>query len=742
MLGYYWNFMWLDTVALMPLVAAGTISILKDGKFSLYVISLALSIICSFYIGYFVCLFVLLLSVCYTIIKFQSIKQSFKNLGKMIGFTIIAFMLTAFITVPTYMALSHSDSSADAAGFPLTYSINFAYGYKEHNLINTLKALARTVTNLLSFTRPVKMQEDEPNIFCGALSLVLIAFYITAKNIKLKEKIVSLSLLGFFILSFVINQLNYIWHGFNTPAMVYYRFSFLFCFVMVVLAYRAFCLIDTFGKKTFIASSALLVLYLGLAFFVQRKLAVAVTAVAVLALISGFILYRKGKIKYRAASILLCILVVCEMGLSAFYGVRVVGSSDGTNYPKQAQTVAEFAEICENESIGELYRTEFISGHTLNDGALNSLFGITTFNSMCRKDYPDFFTEFGLASSKSNNRYEYVESTPVTNLFLNIKYLIGRAYKSTDDEALIPEEVVDSTYMKLVESKNGNNLYENTAYIPMGFIVDSELANLKLSAKSKLPQNTQNEIFSLATGIKENVLVTVDEKSVSGADLSVMTHHEELGNYYTYKRHATEDEAVTVEYEIPENGSYYGFFRTAEDEEVVFDINGRILTDDIEYTHITSLGVCEKGDRVKVSIPVVKTERGRVGFYLFRFDREVFDQGYEKLSQSSMTLTERTSRSIKGTINAHQDGLFYTSVLYDEGWRAFADGKEVEIIPIANTFCAFELEAGEHEIELFFTPEGLYAGVMVSFVGLVSFAVVAVCVLIKEKRKRQMIVRT
>ena len=77
--------------------------------------------------------------------------------------------------------------------------------------------------------------------------------------------------------------------------------------------------------------------------------------------------------------------------------------------------------------------------------------------------------------------------------------------------------------------------------------------------------------------------------------------------------------------------------------------------------------------------------------------------------------------------------LFYLSVLYDEGFKAFVDGKEVEITPVAKTFCAFELEEGEHTIELRFTPQGMYMGLWVSCAGLIAFALLLI-IYKKEKR--------
>lgn len=738
-MGYYWNVMWLDTVALLPLVVAGAYSVLKEGKFSLYIVSLALSVICSFYIAFFVCIFVLIFCICYTIINFISLKQSFKNAGKMAGFTIVAFMITAFITIPTYMALSHSDSSADAAGFPLSYAINISYGYEESSFLNTIKAILRTITNLMTVTSPITMDKGEPNIFCGVVSLFLLPFYFTTKKISRKEKAVSLTVVIFFVLSFVFTQLDYIWHGFNTPAMIYYRFSFLLSFVLVALAYRAFCLVDSFGKRAFIASAATLTVYLVAGFVFQRKLSVILTAVAVALLFAGLLLYRKGKLRYRAMSVLLCIFVVCEMGVNAWYGTRIVGSSQGDDFPTQESSVKALTEIAESKSQDEFYRTEFTKPSVLNDGALYSMFGISSFNSMCRSDYSDLFTELGLSASKGNNRYVYIENTPVINLFLNIKYLVSRAETSTEDEAtLLPQEAYDTTYLNEVAEVNSSILYENTSYIPMGFMADETLLDYELHPFAMMPYLGQNEFFSLATGIDEDVLVPVKENKISGADLSEMTPREDLENYYLYSRSEDTNEVVEVEYIVPETAGYYGFFRASEKDSLIIQCGDREVEYPNEYSEIMSLGYLEKGEKIKVKLPLAVEKNGKISFNVYRFDNEVFDKGYEKLSRTWMKLDEKTSKGFKGTIDVKEKGLFYTSVLYDEGWKAYVDGKEVEITPVAKTFCAFELSEGEHKIEFVFSPEGLTMGIIVSVAGVVSFVAL---IIISGRKNKKMFLR-
>ncbi len=741
--GYYWNMMWLDTMALMPLVIAGVVGVLRDRKFGLYIISLALSVMFSFYIGYMICLFVLIVSICYTLVSFVSFRCSLKNAGKMLVYTVIALMITAVITVPAFLNLNASDSASDTSGFPLEYTINHGYGYDSDSLVNTLLAIARTATNMMAYTKPIKMDQGLPNIACGVLSLVLIFFYFTTKKIRLKEKIVSGSLCVFFLLSFVVNQLNYIWHGFNTPAMVYYRWSFIFSFAILVLAYRAFTLIDSFTKKTFAIAVALLVLYLGGAFVLQKKVSVAITFAETVAILGGFALYRKGKLNYKVLSILLCLLVIGEMGLNTVMGVRTVGRSKLNDYPQNSAEVSELLEIAGAKDREDIFRTEFSQAYTLNDGALYSVFGISTFNSMVDSSYAEVLKDLGLAASTGNNRYVYHEGTPVENLFLNIKYLITRnGQKLYDDKSL-----------ELVATTDECGLYENKYYVPMGFMIDDELlTDYSVGEGWDFPGYMQNLWFSSATGIEEDVLTEIDPVTeVNGEYADKFTPNDSTTHYYKYdltdiaKPESTQDEAdkdeeagapLWVEYEISEDGCYYGTFKTTTIEEATVIINSdKENAHELEqnFTNLTAIGVLKKGDKVRVEMEAKYGKTSNVIYKLVKLQEDVMEQGVEKLRQNTMTLSEWTDRGLKGTINTDEAGLFYTSVLYTDGWMAYVDGKEVEITPVADTFIAFELSEGEHKIEFKFTTPGLYLGAVVSCVGIALFAVL--CVVASKKRK-------
>ena len=95
--------------------------------------------------------------------------------------------------------------------------------------------------------------------------------------------------------------------------------------------------------------------------------------------------------------------------------------------------------------------------------------------------------------------------------------------------------------------------------------------------------------------------------------------------------------------------------------------------------------------------------------------------------QNAMTTTYfRNGAKMEGTINSNRDGLFYTSVPYEKGWRAYVDGQEVEITPVGGSLLAFPLSKGEHSIVLKYAPNGFWPGLAVSLVCLAGFT--AFCV--------------
>lgn len=72
LIGYYFNLMWLDSIAMLPFVMMGIERIVKgEGKKGLYCISLFYALYCNYYIGFMLCLF----SCLYFLVQWISAKE-------------------------------------------------------------------------------------------------------------------------------------------------------------------------------------------------------------------------------------------------------------------------------------------------------------------------------------------------------------------------------------------------------------------------------------------------------------------------------------------------------------------------------------------------------------------------------------------------------------------------------------------------------------------------------------------
>ncbi|MDY3771999.1 MAG: YfhO family protein, partial [Candidatus Faecousia sp.] len=250
-LGYQWNVMWLDSFALLPLVVLGEIALLREKRFFLYTMALFFAVFSNYYVGFFVCVFVALVFVCYEICRFPGWKRAGLDLVRIALFSFLAIGMTAILEVPALAALQTTQSSVNQ--FPKGFRLNIA---TKNTLKGLLDAMRQVAGNMGGGLEP-NFKEGLPNLYCGVGTILLAWLFLMAKEVKLRDKLCCVSLLLFFMLSFLIRQLDYIWHGFHFPNMIPYRFSFLYSFVLLYMAYRGWLLRRRFRAAHILAAALL-----------------------------------------------------------------------------------------------------------------------------------------------------------------------------------------------------------------------------------------------------------------------------------------------------------------------------------------------------------------------------------------------------------------------------------------------------------------------------------------------------
>ena len=727
-MGYYWNTIWLDTVCITPLVVLGAVKLLTENKFRLYVVTLALSLLANYYIGLFTCIFVLLIFIAYNIAKWENVKTFFTKLLRMGVFSLIAIGITAFFLLPAFFGLQNTNASGSS--FPSTFSINIG---KTNDLLGVLTAIQQILSNFITFISPATKEADAlPNIACGTVSIVLGILFLTSKKIRLKEKIVDMCLIFFMIISCIIRQLDYIWHGFHFTNMIPYRFSYLISFVLVVMAFRAFMMIDFSSCWDVLLAtlgSALVILF---AIGTQEAYTIIGTAIVALVVCTMLFLYTRRIVPKQVLLIVLAVVVIGESGATAYIGVKTTTVTGTYDYPRGGETTKQLINYMNSleENTPELWRAETTSTQTLNDGSLNGYNGLSMFNSMANVDTTRFFENFGMMGWKSGNRYTYAEGSPVTNVFMNLKYIISRdgVYRNNYD--------LSEAY-----AVGNEKLLKNDHYIPMGFMVNNNLTQWVENDNEDQfnPFDQQNEFFKLATGINENVYTSLDVVSQGHYDYEKFpVSKTSYGNYSFSCTDASITPHVKWNYEAPEDGLYCMYAKISGGDNVTVMQNdaAQSSTYGMGRPYIACIGYFNKGDKISVYSQLEQGQSGSAQVYVNLLNKDVFEKGYEKISKDVMTTTNLTGSSMEGTIDVSEDGLFYTSIPYEEGWTAVVDGKEIEITPVGGSLLAFPLLKGSHEIRLYYYPKGFWPGFAVTTICLLTFAgLCAYTYIIKKKKK-------
>ena len=725
-LGYLWNIMWLDTFALLPLVALGTVLLLRDKKFILYTVSLFLSVFANYYIGLFACIFVFLLFFVYEICRWQGFKRFFLDLCRIAFFSILSIGMTAILELPAFAALQTTQSSVNQ--FPKGFRMNIA---DENTWKGLLGAMRKVAGNMGGGMEPT-FKEGLPNLYCGVGSMMLAFLYLTGKEIKLRDKICGVFLLIFFMLSFILRQLDYIWHGFHFTNMIPYRFSFLFSFVLLCMAYRAWTIRHNF-KLWQIVVAVLFSLGILACSEERESWVFLLYNLGFLALYAGLFIYNRCTKKlaedaddemmrhhevavcrhrHLAAMLLLAVMVVELICNLVSFGLRFEGTSV-SNYPRgTTYTASVIRYMKERESRKSLfYRAEATHSQSLNDGALNGYNGISAFTSSANVSVTRFMQTLGYGAKNTYNRYCYEEASPVSNLFLNLKYMIERQGKDKS-----------SSCFDEINRFGDAVLLQNRYYLPLGFLTETALAELEFDISNN-GFGFQNELISVASGVDGDVweILEGDSLRIEGVDVTIQDQN--AGGHCSYKADK-KGGTVVYTYNINTDGFLCISVNLPKRNDVAIWVNG-----EHRYTEATSLpqmlavGDVYAGDVVELKMASkTEGESSTMTISAAVLNEARFAACYDKLNASTLKLTEFSNTEAVGTILCDRAGLLYTSIPQNGNWYAEVDGSKVDTIEVGGAMVAVGLSEGEHEVRFYYHNAAFALGWKISLACAAVFA--------------------
>lgn len=716
MTGYYWNVMWLDSVALFPIVALGVERLIHENKHILYYVAITLTMIVNFYMAVLVCVFTGAYFLVVLFSNYEWKRNQKVMISRMIKFAIVSIIaaLTAmFILAPVAIALGQTATSD--TNFPK---------------FEIYENIYQLITNHFIGARPVVLarNEDLPNIYSGVITMMLIPLYFFNTKINKREKWLMSALLIFMLLCACIKPLDFIIHGLHFPSNLPHRYTFIYSFIMLYIAYKGLLNIKScdyifvvfagifYGIVILITEFIMVPSILDIdRVLTNNDIIINIIAMIVYALIIYAYKNSKGDILGGIMGIIL-ICVFAECMFSSYEGLdRTTSRESYVKYIDGANEAVEYIENKEeNNDEGGFYRTEFRRFTSINDAALYHYNGFSQFSSLAPGGISEFIGNLGIAAT--GNSYRYYDPTPLIDAMFDIKYVMNKDGEINKDRYVF-EQQFDNVWV-----------YRNDRSLPLGFMVNSDIKDWE--TEDSMPFDVQNEFIKKAAGIDSDMFTPIVPDSINKTYMEVSEEIDDNSFKYrlTDPANLTLEPTVTATFTSDKDQYMYVYVDAGNTKRVKYKTNS--ADEDRELSAGKSLfdiGQVSAGETITVNFALTnkgefeKTyrETGTVKIYAASYNDSVFQQAYDKLNSNGFKISSFGDTHIEGTINAPQDGVMFTSIPYVDGWKVTVDGEKVDKISIGHDgVIGVDVPAGEHSIVLQFKSKGLVPAIIISFIGI------------------------
>ena len=722
------NTMWTDCEILLPVICIGVWSLVREKKYKLYTLSLALAVFSNYYIGYMMCIFLLLyFFYCY----FSQTKEErnprgerahfLRALIRMAFFSAIALLLACVIVLPAYYSLQFGKNEFSNPTFEFTSK------FKLFDLFGML------LFNAYDTVRP----EGMPVLYCGILTLLLIPSFFISRRFRVRERLAGALLCLSLLASFSIKFFDLVWHGLQTPNWLNYRYSFMLIFLLVTFAARAFDGISDRSPRTVALTgfAVILCVFLLQAFGIRylHDFSGVYPDIAFVSLYAVLILLIVRPKRFRPA-VFRCILsvtVLIELFVSALlnlvsldFDVVISTRPSYLNFLDRWQPVVD--EVRENDP-DLFYRTEFLNRIRINESYALGTYGVSGSTSTLNADTIAFLDKTGI--SARSHWAQYTSSNPLTDSLLSIRYIM----RNSDADGNMP-----AVYEKIYDDGTAS-CYKNPDALPLAFAVDPAIRKITFNKpdedeKSDRIYYDDTSPFAIL-GIVLRTMMGQEESVGAYSPVAVGTPtltNLSLGpsaGHARYDKRIDEDPA-SLTFAVKGDGvrEVFAFFPTRWQRACTYQINGeyvgRMFTGNNGFI---DLGVLPAGETTLFSICPDNDENAfyldnTVASYFYFLDADKYRAALSDLSAGGLRLTSFREDRFSGAISVPEGRTaIFTTIPFDRGWNVKVDGEPVEVYETLDALLAFDAPSGEHEIEFRYLPALYVTAAKLSIIGAGAF---------------------
>ncbi|MBQ9774038.1 MAG: YfhO family protein [Clostridia bacterium] len=783
------NTMWIDALMWLPMITLGIESIIKHGKFKLYVISLSIALFSNYYIGYMLCLWCFIYFFVYYIAHAEDGRNNpcaerfhfLRSVLRMALYSILSIGIAAFIILAAYYSLNFGKTTFSNPDWIVAGKFDL------------LDFFYKLLPGSYDTVRP----EGLPFVYCGILTLLLVPVYFLSKKFSLRQKILSAVLILILFFSCAINVTDLIWHGFQAPNWLNYRYSFMICFYLCVLACRAFSDFEALSlKPVLFTGGAIVILCVVLqkytnGEYVDPKDFACIYFSILLVFLYVCILTAMKRKAFKLNTVvlraILCAVIATELFLNGLFCLNAlekdVGYGTYSSYNDFLDNTRPIVEMVQ-ESDDSFYRMEKTFFRKTNDNMALGIRGLSGSTSTLNKETIKFLNKMGYSSKSHWSKY--LGGTPVNDSLLGLKYIISdntiyqnyyAPYKTDPNTGYV-------AYYNPYALSIAYGVSDDVLDFPLGFLPLDETEDQDDKKKEEDPENEDkvnmdgisNAVQSLKSklnklfGIEEtngeeyedaynspferlNAIVTAmlgEEETVqifvplTDYDVKTkgVTKKYYSGGEHGYLNNSTQTNGtVTYTVDIPTDAELFFNLPTNYPREVslALSVNDADAVswgtfNGNETARIISLGMRNEDDEVALTMTISNDSDALYiltkEYCFYYIDWAVFEDAMARLATDQFIIEDYTEKSFDGTFTASREHeLVLTTIPYDNGWKVFVDGKQVETQKALGALVSFYVDgdAGEaHEITMVYDPPIIRIGFWISMISILIFAALIV----------------
>ncbi|HFI0042861.1 TPA: YfhO family protein [Streptococcus suis] len=685
---------WLDVFILIPIILLGLHQLVRENKQIIYYVALTCLFVQNYYFGFMAAIFLTL----WTFVQLSWIEKN--RIRTFINFTVVS-MLSAlsslFMLLPTYLDLkTHGETFTQVVNLKTEDSWYLDFFAK--NLVGSFDT-----TKFGSI----------PMISVGILPLILSLIFFTLKDIKWTVRCSYGLLVSFVIASFYLQPLNLFWQGMHAPNMFLYRYAWVLSTILIYLAAETLQRLEHVTMKQLIFPFASLIIGYLLTYLFRDKydfladVNFLLTLEFLFAYLILFLAFQKYKLPLTWVSLAFLAFGLFETGIHTQYQVQGLANEwhfpSRSNYEDKLTDIDSLVNSAKNDNT-TFYRTERLLPQTGNDSMKYNYNGISQFSSIRNRASSSVLDKLGFRSDGTNLNLRYQNNTIIADSLFGIKYNLA----TTD-----PQKFGFSLY----KSTDSISLYENSFHQGLAILTNSVYKDVKFT---NLTLDNQTNFLNQLTGLTQkyyhSIPITSSQNTV------------ELGNRITVNK-TDEEAAAKASYTltIPADSQVYLnlpkiTFANESSKKVVITVNN----ESSEFTLDNAFSFFNIGDfpeEVEVQVDIYFPENAQVSFdkpQFYRLDLIAFKDAVSILKEKNVVTRTKGNKVTVDFETENEASLLFT-LPYDKGWSVTIDGKPVSIQKAQNGFMKVDVEPGQTQAILTFTPQGFSVGMILSISAMCIF---------------------